>query len=163
MASTVFPAAAAGKTREVETLTSGSSYTVPTGVFYVNVTLVGGGGGGGGCDSVNAAQGAVGSGGEFVQSTLATTPGASISYGVGAGGAAGAAGNNSGGAGGTTSFTGATSALGGAGGSGAQSAGKAGSNYAAVNNGGQAANGSGIASNAGGAGGSGVIYVEYWV
>lgn len=41
------PAVSGGKTRKVETLTSGSSWTVPAGVTHVNVTLVGGGGGGG--------------------------------------------------------------------------------------------------------------------
>jgi hypothetical protein len=47
MGISVFPAAgAASKTRYVETLTSGSSWTVPAGVTYVNATLVGGGGGG---------------------------------------------------------------------------------------------------------------------
>ncbi len=40
--------AAAGKTRYVETLTSGTSWTVPAGVTYVNATLVGGGQGGAG-------------------------------------------------------------------------------------------------------------------
>lgn len=36
------------KTRRFVTLTSGTSWTVPTGVTYINVTLYGGGGGGGG-------------------------------------------------------------------------------------------------------------------
>lgn len=36
-----------GKTSYKVTLTSGTSYTVPAGVTYLNVTLVGGGGGGG--------------------------------------------------------------------------------------------------------------------
>ena len=49
MASTVFPApSAGGKTMFRTTLTSGTSYTVPAGVTYLNVTLYGGGGGGAG-------------------------------------------------------------------------------------------------------------------
>jgi len=48
--------AAAGKTRYVETLTSGTSWTVPAGVTYVNATLVGGG-------SIAYAIGAGGAGG----------------------------------------------------------------------------------------------------
>jgi hypothetical protein len=39
-------ASAAGKTEFVTTLTSGTSYTVPAGVNYLNVILTGGGGGG---------------------------------------------------------------------------------------------------------------------
>jgi hypothetical protein len=43
----IIPAAsAAGKTEFVTTLTSGTSWTVPTGVNYINVILTGGGGGG---------------------------------------------------------------------------------------------------------------------
>lgn len=49
MGISVFPAAsAASKTMFRTTLTSGTSYTVPTGVTYLNVILYGGGGGGGG-------------------------------------------------------------------------------------------------------------------
>ena len=49
MGSTVFPApSAGGKTMFRTTLTSGTSYTVPAGVTYLNVTLYGGGGGGAG-------------------------------------------------------------------------------------------------------------------
>lgn len=41
------PAPSAGKTSFQTSLTSGTSYTVPAGVTYLNVTLYGGGGGGG--------------------------------------------------------------------------------------------------------------------
>lgn len=47
MGISVFPAASSGKTRRIEVLRSGTSWTVPAGVTYVNVTLVGGGGGSG--------------------------------------------------------------------------------------------------------------------
>jgi hypothetical protein len=96
MASTVFPAPAAGKTRKVVTLTSGTSWTVPTGVDYVNAKLIGGGGGGaGGWGNGGAYAGAspsgTGGGGQINETTLTTTPGASITYAIGAGGTAGAA------------------------------------------------------------------------
>lgn len=103
-----FPAAsAAGKTMYRTTLYSGTSYTVPTGVSYLNVTLVGGGGGG--PNQINTpatGAGNKGQGGQIVSSTLSVTAGASITYAIGAGGAAASAG-------GTTTFTGATSAVGG--------------------------------------------------
>jgi hypothetical protein len=161
MGSSTIPAAGGGKTRFVVTLTSGTSYTVPAGVTYVNVTLFGGGGGGtsslgtglgsnagstggtttftgatsasggagaatypriawgGGNISVagvnaptNSGLGGYGAGnidysgstgtsisaspsqgysGAIILSTLATTPGASITYAIGGGGAGGAA------------------------------------------------------------------------
>jgi hypothetical protein len=141
MGSTVFPApSAASKTMFRTTLTSGTSYTVPAGVTYLNVTLYGGGGSGGTYNSVNgntggtttftgatSAPGGVGGAGisggntmnglaaqanssqggqvgqyissvtmfrgqqgyngSVISSTLSVTPGASISYAIGAGGA----------------------------------------------------------------------------
>ena len=47
MGQSVFPAPAAGKTRYAISLTSGTSWTVPANVNYINVTLIGGGGGSG--------------------------------------------------------------------------------------------------------------------
>jgi hypothetical protein len=47
MALTTFPAPSAGKIAFKTSLTSGTSWTVPTGVTSVNVTLIGGGGGSG--------------------------------------------------------------------------------------------------------------------
>jgi hypothetical protein len=99
------------KTRFVLTLTSGTSWTVPTGVTYVNVTLQGGGAGGFG-GSTNSYAGRPG---QMISSTLTTTPGASISYSIGAGGTAGNGTSTPSGSGGTTTFTGATSAVGGLG------------------------------------------------
>ena len=151
-------------TPRVISLTSGSSWTVPAGVKFVNVTLFGGGGGGGGAGNVTSGmQAQNGAGGQSIKSNLSTTPGASISYTIGAGGTAGAAGNNNGGDGGTTTFTGATSALGGSGGNAAQNSGLPGTTAAGNNNGGMGANSTGGTNNAGGAGGSGWIEVEYWV
>ena len=66
----IFPApSAASKTMFRTTLTSGTSYTVPAGVTYLNVTLYGGGGGGSG----NGNTGAVGSDGGSTTFTGATT------------------------------------------------------------------------------------------
>jgi hypothetical protein len=164
MGLSVFPTPSAGKTRKVETLTSGTSWTVPAGVTYVNVLLVGGGGGGG------AANGASFSGdglpGSSIESNVTTTPGASITYAIGAGGSGGTTGatNSRGGTGGTTTFTGATSAGGGVGGmptNGNAFTGGAGLTSAVSNFGQGAYNPNANAS--GGAGGSGWISIEYWV
>jgi hypothetical protein len=146
--------------RRAVSLTSGTSWTVPTGVKFVNVTLFGGGGGGGGCNAASYTIGSHGNGGEVQLSTLATTPGASIAYAIGAGGTGGVSAD--GGTGGTTTFTGATSAAGGIGGRRGQNNvnGLAGTITRATN-GGQGANSA--TTQTGGAGASGWIEVEYWV
>ena len=150
MGSTVFPAAsAASKTRYVTTLTSGTSYTVPAGVTYVNVKLFGGGGGSG---QGSGNPGQPGIGGRIISSTVVTIPGASIAYAIGAGGALGA---NVGATGGSTTFTGATTATGGVGGN---------RDYGAVPTGVSCDNGGGgHANNANQAGGAGQIELEYWL
>ena len=159
MGYSVFPAPSAGKTAFRTTLTSGTSWTVPAGVTYVNALLVGGGGGGGAGNSQYLA--GTGFPGDTIETIVTTTPGAAITYAIGAGGAGG---NNRGGTGGTTTFTGATSAAGGIGGmpmNGNFFAGGTGPiSYA--NNGGQGAINANSSSN-GGNGGSGFIRLEYWV
>jgi hypothetical protein len=165
MGISVFPApSAAGKTMFRTTLTSGTSYTVPAGVTYLNVLLVGGGGG-----STSVQDGAVSYGmgmgfpGNTIYSTLTVTAGASIAYAIGAGGAGGTAtapNPSSGSSGGTTTFTGATSATGGNGGT-SNTTGAAGSVSFATNQGVVPAVGS--TTRAGGAGGAGFIVIEYWV
>jgi len=143
--------------RIVVTLTSGTSWTVPSGVTNINATLFGGGAGasgsGTGFNSNSYGQvGKPGVGGQVITSNVSTTPGASISYAIGAGGTAGA-GDGNGGAGGNTTFTGATTAAGGIGaGTGSVGQGAA--------NGGISNIGSGVVGNAGG---SGKIEIEYWV
>ena len=163
MGFSTFPAAsAASKTRFQTTLTSGTSYTVPAGVTYLNVTLYGGGGGGGSGSKENSVtiMGTPGTGGQVVSSTLSVTAGASITYAIGAGGASLASG-------GTTTFTGATSAAGGNPGNQAgalANVGPAGSAYHGAANGGGGGGYYALGSGgAGGAGGSGSILVEYWV
>lgn len=141
--------------RVVVTLTSGTSWTVPTGVTNINATLFGGGGGASGSlaglNSTNYGQaGKPGAGGQVITSNVLTTPGASIAYAIGAGGTAGA-GDGQGGAGGDTTFTGATTASGGT---------YVGSTGQGAANGGIGNLGSATAGNAGG---SGKIEIEYWV
>jgi len=166
MGVSVFPApSAASKTMFRTTLTSGTSWTVPAGVTYVNVTLYGGGGGGGGADNSNTRTTGFGLPGQVISSTLSTTPGASISYGIGGGGTAGAHGGGAsataGGSGGNTTFTGASTANGGNGGRNPTNAGRDGTQAGAQYNGGQEGP---VGSSAnGGTGGSGKIDIEYWV
>jgi hypothetical protein len=150
---------AASKTMFRTTLTSGTSYTVPAGVTYLNVTLYGGGGGaGGGGGSID---GKTGRGGQIISSTLSATAGGSIAYAIGAGGLGSATAYAGGSSGGTTTFTGATSATGGAGGIGDNSVnGPAGTVGDGAANGGTPGGNNGPGN--GGAGGIGKIEVEYW-
>ena len=166
MGSSTVPAATGGALKPtIVTLTSGTSWTVPTGVTNVNVTIQGGGGGGGGNIFFSTAlsyPGIKGNPGQMITTNLATTPGASIAYAIGAGGTGGAA-NTSGGTGGTTTFTGATSATGGLGGIVGAAAGSIGTQASGYDNGGGAGSPwGGSSSNAGGVGGAGKVVIEYW-
>jgi len=159
MGISVIPApSAASKTMYRTTLTSGTSYTVPAGVTYLNVTLMGGGGGAGGAHTTKQIAGRDGRGGQVISSTLSATAGETITYAIGAGGSGGAKGNppSNGSDGGTTSFTGATSAGGGVGGQ-SNVTGAVGTAASTATNGGGGSN-----EDPGGAGGAGCIYVEYW-
>ena len=154
----VIPApSAASKTMFRTTLTSGTSYTVPAGVTYLNVTLLGGGGGGTNYALLSTGPGQMGAPGQVISSTLSATAGNTIAYAIGAGGAGGAQGGNSGSAGGSTTFTGATTALGGNGAITQSIAQNAGTSATTGHNGGL-----GQAGQDAGAGGAGCIYVEYW-
>jgi hypothetical protein len=149
MAISSYPASVAK--RNIVRLTSGTSWTVPSGVTNIVATLIGGGGGGSGTQTgVNEGHGL---GGQIVSSSLTTTPGASITYAIGAGGSANAVG-------GTTTFTGATSAVGGNGYS-AATTGTTGTAGLVSNNGGGAVFYTG-SSTTGGTGGAGSIEIEYW-
>ena len=165
MGYSVFPAAAGGKTMYKTTLLSGTSWTVPAGVTYVNVTLFGGGGGGGGVPNAGSLfRSSNGFPGQVISSTLSTTPGASIAYAIGAGGTGGS--NGLGGVGGTTTFTGATSATGGnggiQGGNSSQNSGPVGTTGGAQWNGGGLATNINTSGITGGTGGAGKIDIEYW-
>ena len=149
--------AAGSKTRFVVSLTSGTSWLVPTSVTYINATLTGAGGGGGG-GPTSPLLGLPGAGGQIISTTVTTTPGNSIAYAIGAGGTAGVNGGASGGSGGSTTFTGATTALGGGGGRTAGGGGMTSStNQGAINYGNGAIDGNG------GAGQSGTVLIEYWI
>ena len=161
MGQSTYPATVS-KTMFRTTLTSGTSYTVPAGVTYLNVSLLGGGGGGGGgYTSNNISPATNGTSGAYIHSTLSTTPGATITYAIGAAGGGGS-GNSQGGTGGTTTFTGATSAAGGGGGAGGGATTSAGSGATGAFGGNGGAGGTGGAS-VGGSGGSGKIDIEYWL
>lgn len=95
--------------KSITTLTSGSgTYTLPTGCRAIEVEAKGGGSGGGGVNGLGSAPsaGTAGSGnpGGYCRKFI-TSPSASYTYAVGAGGAGGATGANNGTAGGDTTFT----------------------------------------------------------
>lgn len=89
-----------------QTYTTAGSYTftVPTGVTSLRITLVGGGGGGSGGSSGFAGNGG-GGGGSITNIILSVSPGNNLTVAVGSGGAAGAAANNNSAAGGNTLVT----------------------------------------------------------
>jgi hypothetical protein len=96
-------------------LTSGTAatYTTPTGVRALYVECVGGGGGSGGVDGQGSGTAAIsgpGAGGGYC-AKLITSPSATYTYTIGAGGAGGASGANNGTTGGTTTFTDGTLTL----------------------------------------------------
>jgi len=167
MAISSYPPVQASR-RVLVTLSSGTSWTVPTGVTFINATLIGGGGAGGGGfgSAATYQQGEIGNGGQIVSTTLATTPGASIAYAIGAGGTGVVGRDNSysniGGSGGNTTFTGATTASGGLGGQGYYPpSSPAGTDGLVSNNGGNG--GSYSTGKYSSNGGSGQIIIEYWV
>lgn len=79
------------------------TFTIPTGVFSLNITASGGGGGGGGCDSQS---GAVGRSSAVLSGTLSVSPGQVLTLHVGMGGGGGAndAGSAAGGSGGNNNL-----------------------------------------------------------
>lgn len=95
-------------------VTATGNFTVPAGVFTLDVELWGGGGGGGGSGAGGGTAGGGGAGG-YARGIFAVTPGQVIACTIGATGSAGGPGG-AGGAGGTTSFGALISATGGAGG-----------------------------------------------
>lgn len=87
MAVSSLVAASSGKTMYRITLTSGTSWTVPAGVTYVNVILYGGGGGSGGHNPRTGGAGAGGTGGTTTftgaTSALGGTGGIAADYNLG--------------------------------------------------------------------------------
>ena len=136
------------------------TFTVPTGITSITVSVLGGGGGSGGNyqSGTTVYSGASGSSGTLVTGTLTVVPGTTYTIVVGAGGVAGARSWNSGtgGTGGTgynNGSTGTTSGNGGGGGGGASSAIVLSGTAVVVGKGGDG--GAGSVGGSGGAGGSG--------
>lgn len=96
-----------------QVFTGNGTFTIPTGITAIKVTVVGGGGGSGGCVT-NACTGATGGngggGGTAIRWLTGLTPGGTITVVVGAGGTAAAAGG-SGGAGGNSSVASGTQTI----------------------------------------------------
>lgn len=88
----------------LQIFTSSGTFTIPTGVTKVKVTVVGGGGGGGnGSNGVGASGG--GGGGAAISILSGVTPGNTLTVTIGAGGSAGVAGGTSSVASGTQTIT----------------------------------------------------------
>ncbi len=106
-----------------QTFTSSGTFTVPSGITSVKVTVTGGGAGGGSSSGGNSAAAGGGAGGTAIKYITGLTPGSTISATVGAAVGAGTAGNassfgthgtgNGGSAGGGSSNGGATAGSGG--------------------------------------------------
>ena len=88
-----------------QAFTASGTFTIPTGVTAVKVTVVGGGGGGGN----NGSSG--GAGGQAISYLTGLTPSGTIAVTVGAGGTAGVGNNAAGGSGGTSSVASGTQAI----------------------------------------------------
>jgi hypothetical protein len=99
-----------------QVFTTSGTFTVPTGVTAVKVTVIGGGGGGSGSGTGDRGMGG-GGGGVSIKYITGLTPGGSVSVTVGSGGTAGSTSSpGAGSSGGTSSFGGYCTATGGAGG-----------------------------------------------
>jgi hypothetical protein len=105
------PAAYAGVNAQV--FTANGTFTIPTGITRVKVTVVGGGGGSGGTFSacIPGISGGGGGGGTAIKWLTSLTPGNTLSVTVGAGGTAGAATPGNGGAGGNSSVASGTQSI----------------------------------------------------
>jgi hypothetical protein len=106
---------AAGGFSNIQVFTSTGTFTVPTGITKVKVTVVGGGGGGAGADGCQTWGAGGGGGGAAIEIISGLTPGGTVAVTVGTGGAGG--GTGVGGTGNTSSFGAYCSATGGSGGS----------------------------------------------
>jgi hypothetical protein len=105
------PSSGGGQLQDALYLSGTSTWTAPTGVTRVRVTVIGGGGAGG-AGGNNGSDGAPGGVGGLAIGSYTVTPGTGYTVTVGGGG------SRSGGSGGTSSFGGFLSATGGGGGQG---------------------------------------------
>lgn len=97
-----------------QVFTGNGTFTIPTGVTALKVTVVGGGGGSGGSVGVSCISGTGGSGGgggTAISYLTGLTPGNTISVTVGAGGTAGGSAPGGGGTGGNSSISSGTQTI----------------------------------------------------
>jgi hypothetical protein len=152
-----------------QVFTSNGTFTIPSGITAVKVTVVGGGGGSGNaantCELGTGSAG--GGGGSAIKFLTSLTPGNTLTVTIGAGGTAGPSNANpqSGGTGGTSSVASGTqsistiSATGGGGGGGSSSNGSSSAGAGGSGSGGDLNinGGGGATGSAGGAGGSSIL------
>lgn len=108
--------------RAPQVLTSGTSYTTPSGCTGIYVEAIGGGGAGGSIVSTANLGGAGGGAGAYCAKYFTVTASTAYSYAIGAGGTPGSVGNNKGGDGGNTTFTVSATTITAGGGKGGESA-----------------------------------------
>jgi len=109
-------ALAGGGFASVQYFTSSGTWTKPSGIKIIRVTVLGGGGGGGRSNGVYSYGGNGGGGGGLSQKTIDVTSISSETVTIGAGGSGTSSNGGNGSAGGTTSFGSHCSATGGSGG-----------------------------------------------
>jgi hypothetical protein len=107
--------AGSGGFSNIQLFVANNTFTVPSGITKVKVTVVGGGGGGGGVNSTYAGSSGGGGGGTAIKIISGLTPGATVAVTVGDAGIA-AVGAGRGGNGGQSAFGSYCSASGGTGG-----------------------------------------------
>lgn len=94
-----------------QTFTGNGTFTIPTGITAVKVTVVGGGGGSGGGGNSLQASGGGGGGGAAISFLTGLTPGNTLTVTVGSGGTAGNTSGGNGGAGGNSSVASGTQSI----------------------------------------------------